>query len=488
MSDPTGTLRRSGAVAPPETPARLRDIHGQVRERGWRQHWDVLGSASALLGTTVVTSALGFLYWAVAARLYSQEAVGIGASAISVMMLLGTVGMAGLGTVLISELPRHRLNRARLVSAGLVASALVSMVLGLGYVLIAPRFSGQLGVLVDRAPTAAVFVLGVAVTGAALVFDQATLGLRQSSLQLWRNLVFAVAKIVLLVPFAFVLHEGTGAGILASWLWATASSLLLVALALRLRGRRVAHTPKWSLLRGLGRTTLAHNWLNIAIQAPRLTVPVVVTIVVSASASGAFYAAWTVLGLLFTLPGHLSTALFAVASADASAMARKSRLTLRVSLGVGVTGALVLAAGATLVLSLFGQGYADDAAWPLRILVLAYVPMIVKTHYVAASRVLNRIPRAALVIVVTDLVEVAAAAWGGHSNGLVGVSVWFVIVMVVEAFWLSPTVWQVATADRYRGRHRGASRVTRSSSSHAPPQIPRGADHLGPPVKVRSRG
>jgi O-antigen/teichoic acid export membrane protein len=359
--------------------------------------------------------------------------------------------MAGLGTVLIAELPLRPVGRARLVAAGLLASAGVSTVLAIAYVLIAPRLSNPLGLLISQPGRAGLFVLGVALTGSILVFDQATLGLQLSGLQLWRNAIFSIAKIALLVVFSVTLHDELGLGILESWIWGTALSMLLLGVVMRLRGMPVAHRPQWSLLRGLGRTTLAHNWLNIAVQGPRLLIPVVVTAVVSASAGGAFYAAWTVVGFLFILPTHLSTALFAVASADRPAMARKTRLTLRVSLVVGLCGSAVLALGAPLILALFGRSYAHEATVPLQILTLAYLPMIVKTHYVAAARVRRRIPRAAGVMVVWGVLELGAAAWGGHVGGLVGLSAWFVAAMVVEALTLAPMVWSVATADQRVG-------------------------------------
>jgi O-antigen/teichoic acid export membrane protein len=129
-------------------------------------------------------------------------------------------------------------------------------------------------------------------------------------------------------------------------------------------------------------------------------------------------------------------------------MARKTRLTLRVSLVVGLAGAALLAVGAPLILALFGRSYAQEATLPLRILTLAYLPMIIKTHYVAAARVRRRIPRAAAVMVAAGILELAAAAWGGHAGGLVGLSSWFVAAMVLESFALAPMVWSVATADR----------------------------------------
>jgi len=432
----------------PAPPAGIRWARASGRPGTWRQHADVLGGASSLLATTVLTSGLGFIYWALAARLYSQRAVGLGSSAISVMMLLGTIGMAGMGTVLIAELPARRAGRARLVAAALLTSAGVSLVLAAAYVLLAPRLSAPLGLLISQPARAGLFVLGVALTGSMLVFDQATLGLARSGLQLWRNTIFATVKIALLVAFSVALHDGLGLGILQSWIWATVVSMLLLGLIMRRRGIHVAHRPQFSLLQGLGRTTLAHNWLNIAVQGPRLLIPVVVTAVVSASAGGAFYAAWTVVGFLFILPTHLSTALFAVASADRPAMARKTRLTLRVSLVAGLCGCAVLIVGAPLILTLFGRSYAHEATLPLQILTLAYLPMIIKTHYVAAARVRRRIPRAAAVMVAWGFLELAAAAWGGHVGGLVGLSTWFVIAMVLEACTLAPMVWGVATADQ----------------------------------------
>lgn len=421
------------------------------RPRGWRKHTDVLGSAGTLLATTVVTSGLGLMYWALAARLYSQRTVGLGSAAISVMTLLGTIGMAGLGTVLIAELPLRPVGRARLVAAGLLASAGVSAVLAITYVLIAPRLGNRLGLLSSQPEQAGLFVLGVALTGSTLVFDQATLGLQLSGLQLWRNTIFSIVKIALLVLCSVALHDELGLGILESWIWGTVLSMLVLGGVMRLQGMPIAHRPRWSLLRGLGRTTLAHNWLNIAVQGPRLLIPVVVTAVVSASAGGAFYAAWTVIGFLFILPTHLSTALFAVASADRPALARKTRLTLRVSLAVGLCGSAVLALGAPLILALFGRSYSNEATVPLQILTLAYLPMIVKTHYVAAARVRRRISRAAGVMIVWGVLELAAAAWGGHVGGLVGLSAWFVAAMVVEALTLAPVVWSVATADQRVG-------------------------------------
>ena len=73
----------------------------------WVQHRDILKNAISLLATTGLTSGLGFAYWDVAARLFSQRSVGYSDAAISVMTLLSWLGVFGLGTLLMGELPRR---------------------------------------------------------------------------------------------------------------------------------------------------------------------------------------------------------------------------------------------------------------------------------------------------------------------------------------------------------------------------------------------
>jgi len=84
------------------------------------KHSILLGNAGSLFGTTVVTSGLGFVFWWVAARVFSPAAVGLSSAAISAMTLLGTGCILGLGTLLVGELPRQPGKAASLISAALL--------------------------------------------------------------------------------------------------------------------------------------------------------------------------------------------------------------------------------------------------------------------------------------------------------------------------------------------------------------------------------
>jgi O-antigen/teichoic acid export membrane protein len=422
----------------------------------WRRNTDVLANAGTLVATTGVSSLLGFAYWALAARLSSQQAVGYGSAAVSAMTLLGTIGMLGLGTVLIGELPR-RTARAGLVSAALLTSGAGSLVLGLVFAVAAPHVNETFTRMTGTVPEAVLFAAGVALTGATLVFDQAAVGLLRGGLQLRRNSAFAVAKLLILPAAAIVLHDKAGLNIVLSWVTGTAVSVLPVALRLRLSGTSVLPRPDWAVLRRLGRAAVVHNWLNLAIQVPRLLMPVLVTVIISPAANAAFYAAWTLSGFLYIVPTHLATALFAVAAGDAKATARKLRLTLRLSVLIGLPAMAVLGFGAHLALSLFGASYAAAATVPLWMLVIGYLPVVPKLHYIAVCRAADQVPRAALVLSLAAAAEVTAAAAGGLVSGLKGLSVALLAVFFLEGLVTGPRVLRAALG---RGRH------TRTASTH----------------------
>lgn len=442
----------------------------------WRRHRDLLDNAVSLLGTTGVTSVLGFSFWTVAAREFSQQSVGYGSAAVSAMSLLSTIGIFGLGTVLIGELPRRN-HRGGLVSASLLTSGIASLILGLGFAVIASMLSRRFDVILGKPIEALVFGLGVGIGAVALVFDCATIGLLRGGIQLTRNVVFAVSKMAALPIAAIFFHDEFGAGIYLSWIGGMALSLLGSAIWLRVHGTPILPAPDWTVLRGLGKTALAHNWLNIAIAVPITLIPVLVTVVVSPEANAAFYIAWMLTSFLYAVPVALSTVLFAVASAAPRLVAQKLRFVLKFSLLIGVPAILALCLGAHFALSLFGANYAREATFPLWMLSLAYVPALPKAFYIAVCRADGRITRGAVVLTTFAALEIVAAGIGGHYGGLDALSIAIAAVTLIEGIATSPAVFSAtrrpafsATERHNRYRHAGMmaeSRVNLGTPSDA---------------------
>src|SRR5262245_64095145 len=103
----------------------------------------ILANASSLVSANAVTSALGFVYWWLAARLFQPAEVGLASGVISAMMLLGGASVLGLGTLLIGEIPRNPHKTPALITTGLAVSGAAGVAGGLIFALVAPWLSGE---------------------------------------------------------------------------------------------------------------------------------------------------------------------------------------------------------------------------------------------------------------------------------------------------------------------------------------------------------
>lgn len=59
------------------------------------------GTALSLMGSTLTTSVLGVLFWAVAVHLYSAGQIGIDSALVSTMMTIATVCQLNLNNVIV---------------------------------------------------------------------------------------------------------------------------------------------------------------------------------------------------------------------------------------------------------------------------------------------------------------------------------------------------------------------------------------------------
>jgi O-antigen/teichoic acid export membrane protein len=422
----------------PSLPSRLASVR-----RVMRGNQDLLRNAGSLAATTGITSFLGFAYWIYAARVFSPEAVGFGSAAISSMLLLGTLGMFGLDTMLIGELPRGG-NRGGLIMASCIIAFIASFALGLCWALISLSFGVHFVELNGTVERMAVFSFGVGITGATLVFDAATIGLMRGGLQLSRNVAVSIAKMAVLPAAAIVLHDRFGVGIMLAWVIGTVISLFPIAITIKRGGGRVLHRPDWTNLWHLRKLALAHNWLNLAINIPAKLIPVLVVLVVSPSANGAYYIATMISSFLAMVPQSLSTVLFAVASAAPERISEKLRFVLRMSLVIGIPGGLAMGLCAHFILSAFGSSYAELATGPLWIMIAGYVPGLFGTTYIAVARAKGRFNQAAVFLTVFAVLRMAALVIGGKIGGLYGLSYAMLAVQLVQSLVTTPSVLRTA--------------------------------------------
>ena len=412
-----------------------------------RGHLDLFLNAGSLMATTAITSLFGFIYWWVAARTAPAEAVGQASAAVSAMTLIGTIGMFGMGTMLISDLPGIKGHKWDLISTCLLVAGSAATVGGLIYVALAHLAIPGLRDALGSTPATILLVVGIALNAMTLVLDESLVGLLQGPLQLMRNAWFSVIKLVLLAALVVLPITLTGGELLLTWVAGIVLSTAILGSALRRRGMIDTLRPRLALLRGRGRQTFDHNLLNLATYLPRAALPLVVTAVLSAEANASFYTAFMVLSFLAMVPGNVALTLFAVASGDKAALRSKVRVGLALCLGIGLPASLVVLVFSGPIMSIFGAQYARSAGTALSILALTYIPFVFHHFFLAISRVQGRVRGAGVFSVFAGVAELLAAWYGGSRGSLTELVGWVAIVMAIETVLVAPTVLRVVFAE-----------------------------------------
>ena len=418
-----------------------------------RDNGAIFFNAGSLVGSTAVTSILGFAFWWLAARSLQPATVGFGSATISAMMLLGAACGLGLGTMLVGELSRQQGKEVSLISAALILVGGLGGCIGIAFAVLAPYVSHNFQFLRTNIEDIVLFAVGVSFTGIGLVLDQALLGLLLGSLQLGRNTLFAVTKLAALFMVGLWLRDKGWSTIYATWAAGNAISFIALAGFATLQGRRWlkrAFRPEWALLWKLGKLTLQHHLLNLMLQSPGNLLPLLVTALLSPTTNAWFYVAFMLANFVFVFPYSLVAVLYATSAAQPTIMPQKARLTLGVAIVAGVLGSCVLWFGTRQLLGFFGHSYAEQAAWSLRILVLAVFPDLIKGHFIAVCRIQGRLVQALVLVMVGVPLELGAAALGAHLGGLSGLSLGWVGALCIEAAYMFPIVYRAIRPVAFR--------------------------------------
>lgn len=407
----------------------------------------LLRSAVSLASTSVATSGLGFVFWVVAARAFPAADVGQSSTAVAAMSLIAPAALLGFGTLLVAKLPTMIDGRGRVVATAAAVSGAAAAAVSLVCAYALPdRFLGLPDI--NTPVVALIFAAGAATTCVGLLLDQALLSVIGGGMQLGRNILQSVAKLVLLVVFAFTLARFGALAIFTSWLVANIISILAVGLLLLHRYRlKVSEIlPRRTALQGLQIDALRHHALNMALMTPYFAMPIVSNSILGSERTGYFFATWSIASVVFLLPLSLAMALFASTARDSDTYLDEFRKTLRYSMATSVAAVLVMAFLGRPVLQIFGSAYAENGYVPLIIMCLGGLGLIVKDHHVALARITGTVFRESLTVGLLSILELTCATVGAIRGGLTGLTLGWLAAASLGFVVYGPKVWRA-----YRG-------------------------------------
>ena len=313
-------------------------------------------SAFLLLGTAVLAAG-GFLFWQMAANMFSPADVGRASALVSASTLIANLALLGMNNSLIKYLHVWP-DQAATANTGLaVVTAAAALGAG-GFVLVSGWLAPQLGLLQPR--DAAFFVVFSAALAASMVNDSVFVSLRRSGYILSRNTVMVLVRLTL--PFAVVTLGAFG--IFTAYQAAVGLALPVYLIVLKRRfGISTRLRARWGRLTAMWRYSAGNYIATAILMLPNLIMPVLVAQRVGPAQAAYYYIAAMLAGVLSFVPQATSRSFFAEVTHDIQSLRTSLRRVIRLTALAQAPILLVLIAAGPFALALFGPAY--TGAYPL---------------------------------------------------------------------------------------------------------------------------
>jgi O-antigen/teichoic acid export membrane protein len=361
----------------------------------------LFNSASYLIALQLAISFFGFFFWAVAARFYSSDQVGIATAVFSMALLLGSIANLGLPTSLVYYFPRVE-NQDRLINACYSVPTVTATLMATVFIAGVHIWAPNLQVLQSFGIYPLLFILGTVVISLSKVQEVLFVAERVSKLSFYSGLLINVAKFPLLF-MSFVLADWSV--IFAAIVFASLLGLVVFNWHYQRTVRpdfkpAIVLSPKvWRPLAGYSLGNFIADRVSLL---PDTIIPLIVLNMLGPSSSAHFFMAWSIAGTLSIAGRALGLALFVENSRDANVANRNVIRSLFFASAFLLPGILGIVLLGKPLLTFLGQEYWDQAGTLLVILAFSSIPL---TLYRIASSVLkgqNKIKELVIVTVVAS--------------------------------------------------------------------------------------
>jgi O-antigen/teichoic acid export membrane protein len=440
-----------------------------------------------LMASTVVTAALGYVFWVVAAHTFSSREVGISAAIISLCSTTALLTYVGPFAMLIERLPASEGSSAW--TATLIRMCVATAVVtALATAIAVPilRRSSDYRAFFNAAPPIIIAIVGAAAWTLVNLLGAAFIAARRASRLLLIQTLVSGIKVLLVFPLA----AAGGVGLIKAWV---ASALLGVGLgaAWLVPGMRLGRTPGHRPHRRVDLTTsdrqasgqrprhrrpsessavfarrlLGQHLTSVGGAVTPLILPVLVVLRLGVTPNAYFYITEMLGAAFFMVSPSVSAAVFAEgvrAHADLRSVVAKA---LRVIMIMLAPPMVIMIVGGRLVLGLFGAPYAAAGYGLLILLAIAALPDAVSNVAVAVFRVTHKLEYSTALNLGILVVTVAGAWVLMPRFGLEGVGIAWLAAQTLGAIASLPAYRLIrgqATSDT-----RSADAIDESQRSHA---------------------
>lgn len=390
----------------------------------------IIGAASGSL--------LGFLFWTLAARHYSEEAVGLNFVVISAMMIASSVcqlGLGGASGVLVRYLPGAGTGTRRLVVHAYALTSALSVVVGLCVALTSSLWAPESTFLRGSAWWVLAFVFATVTWTIFTIEDSVLTGLRQARWVPLENSLFSAIKIVLL--YAFITLSPRGGIFLA---WSIPALLLVIPVNLLIFGRLIPRHQQRDYQVPLHGGTIVRLAAGMYVGGLFLIASTTLLPILVARNSGLrqtayFSIPWSIATGIMLVALNTTTSLTVEVAFDESKLRDYFRGILWQTMRLVVPVVAILTLGAHYILLAFGEAYAREGATCLRLLALSTIPNVFVMLGISAARLHHNARMALLIPAAAGVLTIGLSLLLLPPVGINGVGAAVLVAQFAVAVW-----------------------------------------------------
>ena len=384
--------------------------------------------------TSISSSGFGFIFWMLAAKLYSPQDVGIATALISSMALLVLLSRFGLDFSIIRFFPGA--DKSRIFSTSALITTSFAVIFGVIFIAGVDIISPELGSLLKSPQNAALFLTFLAASSVTALTAISFIAIRKAAFQFLQSIIVG-SRILFLIPLIALGAIGIFGAVGISLVLALAAALVVLVRS----GVRPWLVIDRGFLNEAFRFSAGNYLAGLFVAAPNMILPIMVLNVLGAEQAAYYYIAYAIASLLFMIPGAISMSLF-VEGSHGEALKRTVMKSLIVIFSLLVPAAALLYVCGGWVLGVVGANYAAGGLGVLRVMVVASLFMGVNYLYFAIKRIQKDVRG---IVVLNGVIGGLLVGFGYVFMtvfGVVGVGYAWVVANGVGSMCVGAMVWR----------------------------------------------
>lgn len=324
-----------------------------------------------LMFSTGIMATLGFLFWVINTRLYSNLEIGLATTLLSVVNLITSFSFLGLDIALIRYLPKSKQKNDQ-INTSFLTSVIVALALTLIFFLSLNRYFPRLSFIKEHFYYLLLFIIFVTVSVISSLLESIFIAYRNSRFVLIKSTIFSLLKLL----FPFLLFALGVFGIISSWMLALAAS---AGVGIFILIKKFSYVPKITIkkyvINEVRRFSFGNYIAGFLNGLPSMVLPIIITHNINPEVTAYFYISMMIAGMLFVIPQAATQSLFAEGSLNEEDLSAHTKKAIRIITIILIPSILAIFLFGKYILLIFGKDYSIHATSFLLLLAISSIAL-----------------------------------------------------------------------------------------------------------------